>query len=256
MSIELKNIQLKNIETSNFKPKENSAARSKSSLNATNLILGSLAAIGVLGVADILLCKGKHINKLSGKSKELEEAVTRATTAEVRAASAETKAASLENKIASVEDEFNTFVEHLKKYQEGEDANFISFLDESFDKKELLEKLKRLNEQKGCLLDELFTHQKRTVKIGDGCNKDVLGWFQRLYSDNNGLEAKELEREINKIMNFKGYEFVKYSPELEEGAFEVSKANVNSIITSKYAVRDKTTGKIVLPGIVVKPKGS
>ena len=247
--------QLKNSETINFKSNEKAATKPKNYLNTTNLILGSLATIGVLGAADILLCKGKHINKLSGKSKELEESVTRATTAEARAASAETKAASLEHKIASVEDEFNTFIECLKKYQTGENGEFFEYLDKNFDKQELLAKLKLLNGKDNFLLDQIFTHQKHSGSTLNSRDKDVLEWFQRLYSDNSGLEEKELEREINKIMNLKDYEFVKYSPELEKGVFEVSNANVNSIITTKYAVRDKITGQFVLPGVVVFPKG-
>ena len=42
-------------------------------LTATNFILGSLATIGVLGMADILICKGKHLNKLTGNNKFIPE---------------------------------------------------------------------------------------------------------------------------------------------------------------------------------------
>ncbi len=71
----------------------------KKYLTAPNIILGSLATIGVLGMADILLCKGKHINKLTGKGQELEEALTRANKAEENITELETKLQVSENKL-------------------------------------------------------------------------------------------------------------------------------------------------------------
>ncbi len=55
------------------KGEENGKKRTKNSVIAVNVILGSLAAVGVLGMADILICKGKHISKLTGKSKFIPE---------------------------------------------------------------------------------------------------------------------------------------------------------------------------------------
>lgn len=47
---------------------------SKNRLNAKDLILGSLAAVAVLGISDILICKGKHLNKFISKAKNVVDA--------------------------------------------------------------------------------------------------------------------------------------------------------------------------------------
>ncbi len=82
---------------------ENSSEVKESSvkkyLTAPNVILGSLATIGVLGMADVLICKGKHLNKITGKGKELEEAVSRAASAENRAATIETEASKIRKQL-------------------------------------------------------------------------------------------------------------------------------------------------------------
>ena len=84
----------------------------------------------------------------------------------------------------------------------------------------------------------------------EGRHKDVLVWLQRVYSDN---EDKKLATELLKLMAILGYEFVKYSDDECEN-FEVSNANVAEIVTTKFAVRNKATGTIILPGVVVFPK--
>ncbi len=75
-------------------PKNSSESKEssvKKYFTAPNVILGSLATIGVLGMADVLICKGKHLNKITGKGKELEEALSRATTAETKLKGTEAK---------------------------------------------------------------------------------------------------------------------------------------------------------------------
>lgn len=75
----------------------------KSTLTPVNVILGSLATVAVLGMADVLLCKGKHIDKLTGKTQELEEALTRATNAEASVVAAETSLSKLKQKLSELE---------------------------------------------------------------------------------------------------------------------------------------------------------
>lgn len=82
---------------------ENSSEVKESSVKkyftAPNIILGSLATVGVLGMADVLICKGKHLNKITGKGKELEEALSRASNAENRATTLETEASKIRKQL-------------------------------------------------------------------------------------------------------------------------------------------------------------
>ena len=58
-----------------FKSSNNEKQNSgiKEHLNLRNTVLGTLATLGVLGMADILIFKGKHISKLTGKNKYIPE---------------------------------------------------------------------------------------------------------------------------------------------------------------------------------------
>ena len=91
----------------------------------------------------------------------------------------------------------------------------------------------------------LFNHNQL-----EGRHKDVLVWLQRLFSDD---DDEKYRVEFLKLMSVLGYEFVEYSDDVSDN-FEVSDANVSEIVTSKYAIRNKATGKFVLPGVVVFPK--
>ena len=84
----------------------------------------------------------------------------------------------------------------------------------------------------------------------EGRHKDVFVWLQRLFSDD---DDEKYRVEFLKLMSVLGYEFVEYSDDVSDN-FEVSDANVSEIVTSKYAIRNKATGKFVLPGVVVFPK--
>ena len=88
----------------------------KKYFTAPNVILGSLATIGVLGMADVLICKGKHLNKLTGKGKELEEAVARATTAETKLQGVEEKLEELLAKLPKVLDSQNANLDVMLKF--------------------------------------------------------------------------------------------------------------------------------------------
>ena len=82
----------------------------KKYFTVTNAVLGSLAMIGVLGMADMLLCRGKHINKLTGKSEKLEQTVKNL---ENKLSVSEEKCTELENKL----------VEQSKKIKEAANLN-------------------------------------------------------------------------------------------------------------------------------------
>ena len=86
-------VSTNNINSPNFKGENTSQTEKKKSYLAANAVLGTLATIGVLGMADVLICKGRHINKLTGKGKELENALTRATNAEENLAANKAKMA-------------------------------------------------------------------------------------------------------------------------------------------------------------------
>lgn len=83
-----------------------------SKIGAKDIILGSLATIGVIGMADVLLFKGKGINKLTGAAKKLKasegmeqrarNAEELAAKAEERAVRAETRAINAEARIADL----------------------------------------------------------------------------------------------------------------------------------------------------------
>lgn len=80
--------------------------------------VGSLALLGVLGAADVVLCKGKHINKLTGQNGKLEEALNRATSAETNLADALGRATNAESKLAAAEAKNSSLAENIQQMTE------------------------------------------------------------------------------------------------------------------------------------------
>lgn len=80
--------------------------------------VGSLALLGVLGAADVVLCKGKHINKLTGQNGKLEEALNRATNAETNLADALGRATNAESKLAAAEAKNSSLAENIQQMTE------------------------------------------------------------------------------------------------------------------------------------------
>ena len=80
--------------------------------------VGSLALLGVLGAADVVLCKGKHINKLTGQNGKLEEALNRATSAETNLAEALGRATNAESKLAAAEAKNSSLAENIQQMTE------------------------------------------------------------------------------------------------------------------------------------------
>ena len=90
------------------------STNNENKIGVKDIVLGSLAAIGVLGMADVMLFKGKGINKLTGVAKKLkstEELEQRAKNAETRAKNAEANFTSAETKINKLEDELDKLKE-------------------------------------------------------------------------------------------------------------------------------------------------
>ncbi len=117
----------------NFKgttPQETSSQQTTKKAEIGDIALkagvGSLALLGVLGAADVVLCKGKHINKLTGQNGKLDEALSRATNAESKLTAAEAKATNAETKLAEVEEKLNTV-----KAESDENKGIISTLQEA-----------------------------------------------------------------------------------------------------------------------------
>lgn len=100
---------------SNVVPKKPKAEnKSKELLTEPNAILGSLATIGVLGMADILIYKGKHLNKLTGKNKQLQEALGKTATAETKLKALKKEALDFEKTIKELGEMNSTANGHKK----------------------------------------------------------------------------------------------------------------------------------------------
>lgn len=208
----------------NSETKESSV---KKYFTAPNVILGSLATIGVLGMADVLICKGKHLNKLTGKGKELEEALSRATTAE-------TKLKGTENKLKSAEAKIEEVLTSSKK-----DTEEI---------KVLKEKLAQLE-----------------TKIRPGrIEETLLKKFQNLYieCENFGPEVtKYIRTELDKALKIHGYKFVeptnlKYKnfSDLEFSKFySYEQAAINNIDVTSHAIVD-SNNNVILKGHCFVPE--
>ena len=94
-------------------------------IGAKDIVLGSLATIGVLGMADVLLFKGKGINKLTGVAKKLKANEQKLKNAEELTAKTEERAVNAETKVKNVEenytkakteiDKLNAQIDDLKK---------------------------------------------------------------------------------------------------------------------------------------------
>lgn len=84
------------------------STNSENKIGVKDIVLGSLATIGVLGMADVMLFKGKGINKLTGVAKKLkstEELEQRAKNAEELIAKAEERAECWKNDYNKLKEE-------------------------------------------------------------------------------------------------------------------------------------------------------
>jgi hypothetical protein len=196
----------------------------KKYVTPTNVALGSLATLGVLGMADILICKGKHINKLTGKGKELEEALGRATSAETRAAEAETKITGLETKLQEITEKDAKSIDKLKKK-----------------------------------VDDLTMELTETKDIADSYKlnrDDLLKRVQSLYHDvaDFGEEvAEHIRKKFSRTLKVIGLKFVETPSKALEDAFSIEVAADIDSIDAIPAIVDIATNRVVLKGHAYVP---
>lgn len=122
-------------------------------IGAKDIVLGSLATIGVLGMADVLLFKGKGINKLTGVAKKLkanEELKQKLKNAEELTAKTEERAVNAESKVKNVEDNYTKAKTEIDK----------------------------LNAQ----IDDLEKNSNQKLPLHE-CYPNVLKWLQKVYAD-------------------------------------------------------------------------
>lgn len=137
-------------------------------IGAKDIVLGSLATIGVLGMADVLLFKGKGINKLTGVAKKLkanEELKQKLKNAEELTAKTEERAVNAESKL-------NIAEARVKKAEAD------------------VEKLKadcsKLEEEKRPL------HENTPI---------VLRWLQEVYANAQDFSKADKDYLLNRIKN-------------------------------------------------------
>jgi predicted nuclease with TOPRIM domain len=198
----------------------------KKSVTPTNVALGSLATLGVLGMADILIYKGKHINKLTGKGKELEEALSRATSAETKVAEAETKITGLETKVQEITENSATSIDKLKKK-----------------------------------VDDLTKELAKTKDIADlyKLNRDnLLKRVQSLYYDVEAFGEEttaHIRKKFSITLRTMGLEIVDTpSKALKEGFSVETAAAIDSIDVTAPAIVEAGTNRVVLKGHVFVPE--
>ena len=199
----------------NSKSKETSVTKY---FTAPNVILGSLATIGVLGMADVLICKGKHLNKLTGKGKELEEAVTRATTAETKLQGVEAK---LEELLA----------------KSGEDAKEINAL------KEQLSKLPKVLDSQNANLDVMLKFCQKLYIECDDFGPEAVEYIRK---------------QLSKTLDTAGFKFADIKPEdlNFERYYNVEKAAIENFDMTAPAIIKKDTGEVVMKGHYFIPESS
>lgn len=222
---------------------ENSSEVKESSVKkyftAPNIILGSLATVGVLGMADVLICRGKHLNKITGKGKELEEALSRASNAENRATA-------LESEASKIRKQLDDLIAQLKRTTQlegdlkitGEGKN-INLRNES------------MNQVFG--VDDIIHAPLHNV--GHGCG--ILRKLQDLYSEISELSADEQQKALllkHLKLSFKnfGYKVVEeYNP--EKISYEIyQNPNLKAPVVKVPAIIDKN-GNTILKGTAVVP---
>ena len=193
-------------------------------IGAKDIVLGSLATIGVLGMADVLLFKGKGINKLTGVAKKLkanEELKQKLKNAEELTAKTEERAVNAETKLNIAEARVKKAEADVEKWKAD-----CSKLEE--------EKLKN---------PPLYE-----------CYPNVLKWLQMVYADAQDFSKPEkdyLLTRIKKIANSCYYN-VKSSGDM--GGFErvtILKNKAPELFSP--SIIDNRTGIVVVPGKIYLP---
>ncbi len=191
-------------------------------IGAKDIVLGSLATIGVLGMADVMLFKGKGINKLTGVAKKLkanEELKQKLKNAEELTAKTEERAVNAESKL--------NIAEARVKEAEADVEMWKS------DCSKLKEENRPLHEN----------------------NPGMLEWLQMVYADASidfsKADKDYMLKRIENIADFIGYD-VKTSGKI--GVFENEyKNDFKAPRMYTPSIIDRKTGKVVVPGKIYLP---
>lgn len=193
-------------------------------ISAKDIVLGSLATIGVLGMADVLLFKGKGINKLTGVAKKLkanEELKQKLKNAEELTAKAEEKAVKAEKRAKEAEESYAERKEAAACWQDEYD------------------KLLRKKPQKLPLHEDY---------------PDVLNLFQQVYADAQDFSKEEKDYLTKRIKNilYANYYDLKDSGEINVFEREVD-SYIKAPVLNSPAIINNKTGDVVLPGKIFIP---
>ena len=191
-------------------------------IGAKDIVLGSLATIGVLGMADVLLFKGKGINKLTGVAKKLKANEQKLKNAEELTAKTEERAVNAETKVKNVEDNYTNAKTEIDK----------------------------LNAQ----IDDLKKNSNQKLPLHE-CYPEVLVWLQKVYTDAR-LEFSKADKDyllkrIKTIANSKCYDV------RESGKCNVFELAMDSDLKAPElnmpAIIHNKTDNVVLPGKLFLP---
>lgn len=191
-------------------------------IGAKDIVLGSLATIGVLGMADVLLFKGKGINKLTGVAKKLKANEQKLKNAEELTAKTEERAVNAETKVKNVEDNYTNAKTEIDK----------------------------LNAQ----IDDLKKNSNQKLPLHE-CYPEVLVWLQKVYADAR-LEFSKADKDyllkrIKTIANSMCYDV------RDSGKCNVFELAMDSDLKAPElnmpAIIHNKTDNVVLPGKLFLP---
>lgn len=191
-------------------------------IGAKDIVLGSLATIGVLGMADVLLFKGKGINKLTGVAKKLkanEELKQKLKNAEELTAKTEERAVNAESKVKDAEE-------------------LIA------EKEEIIEGYKsELKEEK---LKSRPLHVDYPI---------VLRWLQMVYKDaRSDFSKADKDYLLTRIKNVADNIYYEVRDSGKINVFErVPILEIKAPKLDLPSIIDERTGKVVLPGKIFIP---
>ena len=192
-------------------------------IGAKDIVLGSLATIGVLGMADVLLFKGKGINKLTGVAKKLkanEELKQKLKNAEELTAKAEERAEKAEKKAKDAEELIAEKEEKAEIWKS--DYNKL-----------------RVD------LPTLPLHVNAP---------NVLEWLQMVYADARFFSKPEKDYLLKRIKNIADQIYYEVRDSGKINVFErVPILEIKAPKLDLPSIIDERTGKVVLPGKIFIP---
>lgn len=193
-------------------------------IGAKDIVLGSLATIGVLGMADVLLFKGKGINKLTGVAKKLkanEELKQKLKNAEELTAKTEERAVNAEKRAKEAEESYAERKEAAACWQDE--------------------------------YDKLLRKKPQKLPLHEGY-PNVIQWFQKVYESAQDFSKEEKDYLTKRIKNVL---YANYYDLKDSGKINVFEREVDSYIKAPVlnspAIINNKTGDVVLPGKIFTP---